>query len=185
MPNSPHALAPTSSGLTTEAPVKASPRPGGHSRGRLVGFVAAIVAAIAVIVVVALLVAGGDGDTEEAVSPDSKLTLAMNSAAKSLVRNSMTAIESAYVDTGSFTAITQDMLSSIEPSITWVRASSGVSTNPPSAAQAAQDAVGWAGTGDGTYEAGTWSESGTAFGVLVDKMGGGTTFYVGGVVSPW
>ena len=43
----------------------------------------------------------------------------------------------------------------------------------------------WAGTGRLTYELGTWSESGTEFGVKVNKGGGGVAQYRGGAAGAW
>lgn len=100
---------------------------------------------------------------------------AQDAAAKSLVRNAMTAVESQYVDTKDFataTAIAAAAL--IEPSITFVSGSAGCSTAATAATSLAD--VDYYGTGS-VYEIGTASESGNIFGVIVNKgTGGGTTF---------
>lgn len=102
---------------------------------------------------------------------------AQDSAAKSIVRNSMTAIESAYVDTQDFTDVTQAMLVAIEPSIAWPAAgAAGVCTAPAAASLAASNIVSWAVPTNATYEVGTWSASGKEFGVAVSKLTG-NTFY--------
>jgi type IV pilus assembly protein PilA len=114
---------------------------------------------------------------------------AQDAAAKSLVRNAMTAVESAYVDTRAFNDIdlTADPneLEAIEPSIHF-DADEAAATAPALTSAAAENTVGVALTGAETYEVGTTSASGKTFGVAVDKAGGGTTFYVeGDVVETW
>ena len=114
---------------------------------------------------------------------------AQDAAAKSLVRNSMTAIESAYVDLRSFdpASMTAAVLTAIEPSITFnAQAAAGASyVAASSLGLATADSVGYFGTAD-TYDVGTVSESGKCFGVAVDKgAGGGNTFYIDGVAHDW
>jgi type IV pilus assembly protein PilA len=111
---------------------------------------------------------------------------AQDASAKSLVRNAMTAIESAYVDTRSFDPTVAGMLpadlKAIEPSITFVILATAA-TGPASLASA--NTVDYTGTAT-TYGVGSQSESGKDFGVAVNKAaGGGNTFYVGGVAKPW
>ncbi|MHB0978584.1 MAG: prepilin-type N-terminal cleavage/methylation domain-containing protein [Thermoleophilia bacterium] len=111
---------------------------------------------------------------------------AQDAAAKSLVRNAMTAMESQWVDTRSFAsgAPTTAAVMAIEPSITF-SVLANAATAPTALASAA--AVNYDGTAD-TYEIGSLSESGNTFGVLVDKgAGGGTTFVknIGGASSGW
>jgi type IV pilus assembly protein PilA len=107
---------------------------------------------------------------------------AQDAAAKSLVRDGMTAIESAYVDTRDFGAVTQADLSGIEPSITWV-ALATAATAPTATANGLDFAV-TAGVTD-HYALGVKSASGTTFGVAVDKTSGVTTWYVGGQAKAW
>jgi type IV pilus assembly protein PilA len=101
---------------------------------------------------------------------------AQDAAAKSLVRNAMTAVESAYVDTRDFSAVDAVLLEEIEPSITW---------------DGAQDAqlneVAFTGSGENTYEIESTSQSEKTFGVAVDKgADGGTTWFIDGVeVETW
>jgi len=109
---------------------------------------------------------------------------AHDAAAKSLVRNAMTAVESAYVDTRDFTEVDADMLAAIEPSITFNVVEANAATAPES--QAEDNAVDVALTGTNTYEVGTVSASGKTFGVSVNKGdGGGNTFYVDGEEKTW
>jgi type IV pilus assembly protein PilA len=101
---------------------------------------------------------------------------AQDAAAKSLVRNAMTAIESTYVDTQDFSAMTQADLKAVEPSITWpvVAAVAGAATSP--AGLAAKSEVSVSGISKTVYEVGAVSASGHVFGVKVDKSVG-NTFY--------
>lgn len=121
--------------------------------------------------------------TQTAFGPNAA---AEDAAAKSLVRNAMTAIESAYVDLRTFdeATATAAMLQSVEPSIAFVAmAGAGAATAPK--ASTTEDAVNYSGTGD-TYAVGTVSASGKTFGVTVDKRaGGGNTFYIDGAVQDW
>ena len=116
---------------------------------------------------------------------------ANDAAAKSLVRNAMTAVESAWVDTRDFSAIdmtsTPNALEAIEPSIEFT-AVTGAGTLAATAAgtDAGQNEVGVDLTGADTYGVGTESKSGKFFSVEVDKRaGGGIIFYVDGVAGTW
>jgi type IV pilus assembly protein PilA len=109
---------------------------------------------------------------------------AQDAAAKSLVRNSMTAIESAYVDLRTFVpaTMTAAILSGIEPSITFVELATAA-TAPTALAQ--NDSVNYTGT-TSTYAVGSLSQSGKTFGVEVDKgASGGNQFYINGVSADW
>lgn len=109
---------------------------------------------------------------------------AQDSAAKSLVRNAMTAIESAFVDAGTFDPTAAGMLpaslQATEPTITFV-VLAAAATAPT--ATVATNTVDYAGTAT-TYALGVRSESGTTFGIIVDK-GGTITFYVAGAPKAW
>jgi type IV pilus assembly protein PilA len=119
---------------------------------------------------------------------------AHDAAAKSLVRNAMTAVESAYVDTRSFITIGTDAaaaetaLQAIEPSITFdVTALNGASTaaTSPAGTSLAADNIAEVGLESATvYQVGTISASEKTFGVVVDKNAG-NTFYVDGVEKAW
>ena len=109
---------------------------------------------------------------------------AQDAAAKSLVRNAMTAIESAYVDTRTFVpaTMTATVIGDIEPSITFIELAAAA-TAPT--AQAAVADVNYTGTAS-TYAVGSVSESGKTFAVAVNKgAGGGNTFYISGAVHTW
>jgi type IV pilus assembly protein PilA len=109
---------------------------------------------------------------------------AQDARAKSLVRNAMTAIESAYVDHKTFDplTVTDVVLQGIEPSITFV--SLAAAATAPTAA-AAQDDVNYTGNAT-TYAVGSLSESGRTFGVSVNKgVGGGNIYYVGATSQAW
>jgi type IV pilus assembly protein PilA len=112
---------------------------------------------------------------------------AQDSAAKSLVRNAMTAVESAYVDTRDFSEIdmTSDpnALAAIEPSIVFVL-EDDAAAGP--AQLASDNAVSVSLTGENTYEVGTVSESEKTFGVAVNKgAGGGNDFYIDDATGTW
>lgn len=108
---------------------------------------------------------------------------AQDAAAKSIVRDAMVAVESAYLDTHSFSALAQSDLTAMEASITFVDAAN--SAIAPTA-DAGANKVNWRGTGTMTYEIGSLSQSGKTYGVAVNKdAGGGTTFYVDGAVHGW
>jgi len=97
---------------------------------------------------------------------------AQDAAAKSLVRNSMTAIESAYVDLRTFApaTMTAAVLVAIEPSISFTAVGSNVAATNPTAS-ADNDTVDY---------------YGTDFGVIVDKgANGGNEFYINGVSADW
>ena len=109
---------------------------------------------------------------------------AQDAASKSLVRNAMTAIESAYVDLRTFdpASMTGAALKAIEPSITFTQAANA-GTAPTALTSA--NTVNFDGTAS-TYQVGSKSESGKTFGVAVDKgAGGGNTFYVNGAAGSW
>jgi len=109
---------------------------------------------------------------------------AQDAAAKSLVRNAMTAVESAYVDLRTYdpTTMTPAELQAIEPSITFVSLANAA-TAPT--ALAASNQVNYTRTAT-QYQVGSVSASGKKFGVLVNKAaGGGTTYYIDGVAKAW
>ena len=108
---------------------------------------------------------------------------AQDAAAKSLVRNAMTAVESAYVDDRDFSVITAAELKAIEPSLAFTVADNA-GTAP--SAQASGNAVDYKGGSASTYEVGTVSQSGKKFGVKVDKgANGGTTYWIDGAQKGW
>lgn len=108
---------------------------------------------------------------------------AQDAAAKSLVRNAMTAVESAYVDVRDFSGIADADLVAIEPSIVFT---TGAAAATAPAADAQANEVNWEGTGANTYEVGSVSQSGKTFGVAVDKgADGGNTFYIDGAAADW
>ncbi len=102
---------------------------------------------------------------------------AQDANAKSLVRNAMTAIESANVDIRDFSAITLADLGGVEPSIVWVAGGTEAATldAPEALATAADDEIAYFGTSETVYAAGTYSQSGRTFAILVDKGAGGST----------
>jgi len=109
---------------------------------------------------------------------------AQDVASKSLVRNAMTSIESAYVDLRTFApaSMTSAVLKAIEPSINFTQAANAA-TAPT--ATTASNTVNYDGTAT-TYSVGSLSASGKTFGVVVDKGAtGGNTYYIAGVSATW
>jgi hypothetical protein len=158
---------------------------GKNRRGLLATVIVAVVLIAAVAAVIAVLTAGGAAVVEEEASVASAPERAYDLAAQSLLRNAMTAMDAAFLESADYTAITQSTLQAMEPAIAWMPGSAGVSASPPAGANAQQNGVTWACTGRMTYEIGTWSASGVEFGVRVDRAGGGSTFYAGGAVASW
>jgi len=109
---------------------------------------------------------------------------AQDASAKSLVRNAMTSIESAYIDARTYDPTVAGMLPAdlnlIEPSITFI-VLAAAATAPT--ATATSHTVNYTGTGT-QYSVGTKSDSGKTFGVTsVKAAGGGTTYFTGAVGS--
>jgi len=117
---------------------------------------------------------------------------AQDAAAKSLVRNGMTAIEASYVDNQTFAVATMTaaVLNAIEPSITFVPAAAHVATAGPTVAATALTAnndVDYFGDAT-TYSVATLAASTHLFGVHVDKAAAGNTFVKNlgsGAVTGW
>ena len=111
---------------------------------------------------------------------------AQDAAAKSLVRNAMTSIESAYVDLRTFApaTMTPAELKLIEPSIVFNDSIAGALA--ATAPTAVPNTVNYGGDA-GHYWVGCKSLSGKTFGVAVDKSSAstGNVFYVAGVVKSW
>jgi len=100
---------------------------------------------------------------------------AQDTAARSLIRNAMTAVESAYVDDRSFLLVNVADLALIEPSIAWQAGAAGCSA--ATAADAGTDQVAYFPVTASNYEVGTQSQTTTVFGADVDKNVG--TNFVG------
>ncbi|MBN1629229.1 MAG: hypothetical protein JW990_05675 [Thermoleophilia bacterium] len=145
----------------------------------------ALVLIAAIATVVGVLLAGGAAVVEEEAALVSTPDRGYDQAAQSLLRNAMTAIDAAFVESADYTSITQATLKAMEPAINWIAGRAGICASPPTGAAAQANAVSWAGTGRLTYELGVWSESGVEFGVKVDKAGGGTTHYRAGAAGGW
>jgi prepilin-type N-terminal cleavage/methylation domain-containing protein len=110
---------------------------------------------------------------------------AQDSAAFSLVRNALTAIQTAYVDTaGDYSKITAQMLNEIETSIHFLPSDSDlVTTDPPSinetvVAEAGEFKVLFYPESRYICDVASRSESGNWFGIQVDSLTIGNTGYV-------
>ncbi len=180
--------APRSSEISSGRPAAGPHRPSPGAKRRR-GLVATAIVAVLVIAVVAavavMLTTGGAALVEEQASVAAVPEKARDLAAQSLIRNAMTAIDAAFVESGDYTAVTQLLLETMEPAIAWKQGRSRVCMTPPASAKTRQNAVGWVCTGRLVYELGTWSESGMEFGVRVDKAGGGATYYRDGEAVAW
>jgi type IV pilus assembly protein PilA len=104
---------------------------------------------------------------------------AQDTAAKTLIRNAMTAVESAYTDAQNFSSVTPATLLQVEPSITWV---AGTATDVTTAAltgasTSSKTVKVYFGASNQTYQLATFSAASHTFGVSVDKAGGTTTYY--------
>ena len=106
---------------------------------------------------------------------------ANDTAARSLVRNGMTAVESAYVDNRDFGSVTLTQLNAIEPSITWITGDATSDTAPDPGTLASDDELEFYGgvAGSEEYYLGTLSKTTTPFGVYVDKTGATPTDFEG------
>jgi type IV pilus assembly protein PilA len=106
---------------------------------------------------------------------------AQDASSKSLVRNAMTAYESAYVDSRTYApaTVTAGVLGAIEPSITFVAANAAVATAADVLAVSLTKAHSVDYYGDATsYSIASVSESGNEFGVYASKAANGSTNFV-------
>ena len=110
---------------------------------------------------------------------------AQDSAAFSLVRNALTAVQTAFVDTGGdYSKITTDMLNEIETSITFIPSEADLVTTAPPAindaevADAGEDEVIFYPESREVCDMASRSESGSWFGIQVDALTVGNTGYV-------
>ncbi|OFW60565.1 MAG: hypothetical protein A2133_11935 [Actinobacteria bacterium RBG_16_64_13] len=109
---------------------------------------------------------------------------AQDSVAYSLVRNALTVVQTAFVDTGAYDEITAVMLSNIEVTMTFVESADDlVSTDPPSingavVAEATDNEVIFYPESETVFDIASRSESGNWFGIQVDSMNLSETGYV-------
>ncbi len=109
---------------------------------------------------------------------------AQDSASYTLVRNALTAMQTAFVDTGDYTEVTVDMLSAIEPSILWVDGGEDLVRTDPAwilatvDAQAEQNEVAFYGESSTVADLANASASGNYFGVQIDTLELSDTGYV-------
>ena len=109
---------------------------------------------------------------------------AQDTAAYTLVRNALTAMQTAFVDTGGYTGITAEMLESVETGFTWVdNGGDLVSTSPPGiaplvSAEADANEVAFSVNSDTVVDLASKSASGNWFGIQVDTVDLTETGYV-------
>jgi len=106
--------------------------------------------------------------------------------AKSLMRSAMSALETAYLDMQTFSPehVTAEMLTGIEPSVTFIPWPD-TSAFSAATAEAVSNTVNYAGN-ETNYALGTVSASGNIFGIITNKEGeGNTEYYVNGQEQDW
>lgn len=110
---------------------------------------------------------------------------AQDSAAYSLVRNALTAVQTAFVDAGGdYSKITTDMLNEIETSIHFVPSAADLVTTAPPAindsvvAEASKYEVLFYPESSSVCDMASRSDSGNWFGIQVDSLTIGNTGYV-------
>jgi flagellar basal body-associated protein FliL len=159
----------------TKQPRGKSPKGRSSHKGLLVTMIVILLVAAAAAVVLLWYLPSRSSDTGE-----SELT------ARNLVRQAATAIDQAYEQASTFDPQTMapNTLKAIAPTITFHPVSDTSAATSPSA-QAKDNAVNYAGT-QTSYAVGTMSQSGTTYGVVVDKQTGSKTYYLGGKeVADW
>ncbi len=177
---------PSTFGSTYASATPAQPAVGQKKGGgRLATFILVAALIVGAIVVAVVLTTGGAAVVEEQAAVAGTPDKASDLAAESLIRNAMTAFDAVAVESGGYEGISQTTLQTMEPAITWMQGRGGVCMSPPTGANAKQSVVAWVSTGPMSYELGTRSSSGTAVGVRVDRMGGGTTYYKDGQAGAW
>lgn len=109
---------------------------------------------------------------------------AHDAAAYTLVRNALTALQAALVDTGDYTLVTTDHLASIEPSIVWVESGEDLVSTAPAwiaedvGAEAKANEVAFYLQSKTVADLASVSESGNIFGIQVDTVDVSETGYV-------
>jgi type IV pilus assembly protein PilA len=109
---------------------------------------------------------------------------AQDSAAFSLVRNALTAMQGAFVDTGDYTQIGEADLEAIEPAIDWVISNADLVTTAPAwisnavNAHASSNQVAFFGESASVADLASISSSGNTFGIQVDTLIINETGYV-------
>ncbi len=110
---------------------------------------------------------------------------AQDAAALTLVRNALTVIESARIDTVGYNFVTAVQLSAMEPTITWNVATQDL-VDPTGTemiadavvSQARLHCVDFYGQSSSSFDVGSVSESGNRYGIQVDTQVGGGASYV-------
>lgn len=109
---------------------------------------------------------------------------AQDTAAYTLVRNGLTVMQTAFVETGDYSSITAAMLNGVDVAMTWTEAGSDlVSTSPPAidgsvVADATANEILFYPQSRTIVDIASRSESGNWFGIQVDTMDLSETGYV-------
>ncbi len=109
---------------------------------------------------------------------------AQDSATMVLVRNALTSIQTAFVDTCDYTRVTVAELTGLEPTVSWVGQSANLVTaspawitnDPGASAQARQ--VAFYAEGPSVIDLASKSQSGNVFGIQVDTVDVTQTGYI-------
>jgi type IV pilus assembly protein PilA len=109
---------------------------------------------------------------------------AQDTAAYSLVRNGLTVMQTAFVDTGDYAEVTVDMLNDIDAAMLWVdNGADLVSTSPPGItaavdADAGENMLAFFSESSTVVDIASRSASGNWFGIQIDTMEIADTGYV-------
>jgi prepilin-type N-terminal cleavage/methylation domain-containing protein len=109
---------------------------------------------------------------------------ANDSAAYTLVRNALTAVQTCFVDTADYTQVTPAMLAAVEPSIGWIESPADlVSTAPPgiantAGADAKDNEVAYYAESPEIVDLVSVSASGNSFGIQINSVNLAQTGYV-------
>jgi prepilin-type N-terminal cleavage/methylation domain-containing protein len=101
---------------------------------------------------------------------------AADSAAFTLVRNALTAIQTAFVDTGDYSKMTEAMLSEVESSITFIESADDLVTISPASindavlAEASESEVLFYPESENVVDIASRSASGNWFGIQIDSL---------------
>jgi prepilin-type N-terminal cleavage/methylation domain-containing protein len=109
---------------------------------------------------------------------------AQDGAAYTLVRNALTAMQTAFVDTSDYTKITAATLAGLEPSIHWIESAGDLVTTAPASianavgANARNNEVAFYLESPTVVDLASVSGSGNSFGIQIDTVNLGQTGYV-------
>ncbi len=169
------------------AGIGSGPRPARHRAEHGFTLIELLVVIIIIAILAAIAIPTFLGQREKA----------QDAAAVTLVRNALTVVESAYIDTRDYSAITVGQLSAIEPSFVWnLPHANLVNSSPPSitaavVSHAGVHGVDFSGQASDRFDVASVSDSGNRYGIDVVSTGAAGASYVkvkvidGAAVSGW